>query len=155
MLDNGGESAAPRRADRKAPIRPRYRRPEPERPATRPVSVWIVSLLLVGSGVLGAAYVSMLLEEVTFHPEGDEVVAGLAFSMLLAGVQVAIGVFVFVGAGFGPALAMVVCALDIVVVIVGAATDRLGSGQSWLAVGFYGALLFGLAGAKIHAWCQL
>lgn len=154
MLDNGGESPTRRPAGRKAPIRPRYRRPGPERPAHRPASVWIVSILLVLFGVLGAVVGVLFAEDAVSHGEEDEVVAAAIFAILLAGAQVVSGVGVFVGWARGRTLAMLVCAANVVLVIVGAATDRVGSGQAWLSVGFYGALLFGLAGPKIGDWCR-
>jgi hypothetical protein len=146
MSDNGG--------GRKPPVRPRYRRPEPERPAARPASVWVVSLLLVAVGVLGAIASALLLDDAISHGEEDEVVAAAVFSLLLTGAQVFGGVGVFAGWGRGRRLAMLVCAANVAVVVVGAATDRVGSGQAWLAVAFNGALLFGLAGPKIGDWCR-
>jgi hypothetical protein len=147
MSDNGGTGREP-------PIRPRYRRPEPERPATRPASVWIVSILLVLFGVLGVVVAALLLDDAISHGEEDEVVAAVVFALLLAGAQVVAGVGVFVGWGRGRTLAMAVCAANVMIVIVAAATDRLGSGQSWLTVAYNGALIFGLAGPKISDWCR-
>ncbi|BCB77196.1 hypothetical protein GCM10022251_57150 [Phytohabitans flavus] len=146
MADNG--------TGRKPPLRPRYRPPEPERPATRPASVWVVALLLVLFGALGAVIGALVVEDAVSHGEEARVVAAGVFAMLLAGTQVVAGVGVFVGWAQGRVLAMLVCVANVVLVILAAATDRLGSGQSWLAVAFYGALLFGLAGPKIHAWCR-
>jgi hypothetical protein len=139
---------------RKPPLRPRYRRPEPERPASRPASVWVVSLLLALVGVLGTVAGVLVVQDAVAHGEEDEVIAAGVFGVLLAGAQIVGAVGVFVGWGRGRVLAMLACAANIVLVIVGAATDRLGSGQSWLAVAFYGALLFGLAGPKISHWCE-
>ncbi|MDQ7908580.1 hypothetical protein RB614_29020 [Phytohabitans sp. ZYX-F-186] len=147
MADDGG-------AGRKPPLRPRYRRPEPERPASRPASVWVVSVLLVLFGVLGAVLGVLLVRDAVAHGEEDEVVAAGVFAVLLAAAQVVSGVGVFAGWARGRVLAMLVCAANVVLVIVGAATDRVGSGQSWLAIAFYGALLFGLAGPKISDWCK-
>ncbi|MGN9906722.1 hypothetical protein ACTMTJ_04115 [Phytohabitans sp. LJ34] len=139
---------------REPPLRPRYRRPEPERPARRPASVWIVSILLVLFGALGAVVAALLVEDAVSHGEEDEVVAAAIFAILLAGAQVVAGVGVFVGWARGRTLAMLVCAANVVLVVVGAATDRVGSGQAWLSVAVYGALLFGLAGPKISDWCR-
>lgn len=139
---------------RKPPLRPRYRRSEPERPARRPASVWIVSLLLLLFGVLGVVVGVLLVQDAVDHGEEDEVVAAAVFAVLLACAQVVAAVGVFVGWARGRVVAMLVCAANIVLVIVGAATDRIGSGQSWLAIGFYGAVLFGLAGPKVSDWCR-
>lgn len=139
---------------RERPLRPHYRRPEPERPARRPASVWIVSILLVLVGVLGAVLAVLLVDDAVSHGEEDEVVAAAVFAVLLAGAQVVSGVGVFVGWARGRTLALLVCAANAVLVIVGAATDRVGSSQGWLSVAFYGALLFGLAGPKVSDWCR-
>jgi hypothetical protein len=152
MPDHDGDGVFERRPAGRQPLRPRYRRPE--RPATRPASVWIVSILLVLFGVLGVIVAALLLDDAISHGEEDEVVAAAVFALLLAGAQVVAGVGVFVGWARGRTLAMLVCAANIVLVIVAAATDRLGSGQSWLAVAYNGGLLFGLAGPKISDWCR-
>jgi len=139
---------------RQRPIRPRYRPAEPERPATRPGSVWVVSLLLVTIGVLGVVVGALLLADAIDHGEEDEIVAAAVFSMLLAAAQVVGGIGIFVGWGRGRVIAMLVSALLIVLVIVAAATDRMGSGQAWLTIALNGALLFGMAGPKISDWCR-
>ena len=147
MTDKGGDRSKP-------PLRPRYSRPAPPRPETRPPSVWVVSLLLVLFGLLGALLGAYLLEDAVSHGEEDEVVAAIVFSLLMSAAQVAAGIGVFVGTAWGRKAALTVCGLTIALVVVAAATDSMGSGQAWTAVAVNGALLFALLGEKVHTWCR-
>lgn len=134
------------------PLRPRYRRPTPSRPSKRPGSVWTVSLFLVLFGLLGALVGGVLLEDAVSHGEEDQVVVMAVISVLLSLVQVAVGIGVFVGKRWGRSGALLICAINVAVVIVGAALDSVGNGQAWISVAVNGALIFALLGEKVHTW---
>ncbi|GAA4703377.1 hypothetical protein [Phytohabitans rumicis] len=135
-------------------MRPRYSRPEPPRPERRPPTVWVICLLLAALGLLGAFIGALLLQDAVSHGEEDEFIAAVVLSLLLSATQVASAAGLFFGRRWGRTGALFVCAAHIVVIIVGAATDSLGSGQAWSGVAVNGALVFALLGPKVHDWCR-
>src|SRR6185436_14840055 len=87
MLDAGGDPVE-RDAEREV-LRPIYHHPQPPRPASRPVSVWVISLIIVTLGLLGA-YVGYLgLKDALDHGEKERVVAAYGLGTAMSVAQLA------------------------------------------------------------------
>jgi hypothetical protein len=154
MLDAGGdpvERDTDHHTEREV-LRPVYRHPQPQRPASRPVSVWIIALIVVTIGLLGAYVTITALIDAVDHGEDDEVVAAFGLGALLSAVQVATGVALFAGARWGRTGALTLCCLTIVFAAVGAMLGTVSSAQ--LAIGFAVnlMLIFALLGPQVYAW---
>jgi len=133
------------------PLRPTYARQRPPRPDVRPRSVWVLSSLLVLVGVAGALVSAILLADAIDH--GDEDVVPFAVAgLVMAALQIASGVGLFVGVRWGRTGALLICAASILLVVAPVLGDaEFGPGQ-WFGVVFYGSMLFALTSENVHRW---
>jgi hypothetical protein len=150
MLDAGGDPVE--RDTERRPLRPVYRRPAPERPTSRPVSVWVIALVLVALGLL-AGYVGVaVLADAADEPGEDPVTVVFGLGAVAVAAQVVMGVGLFAGARWARTGALALCALTLVLAIAGALTERMAGGQLWLNLALNLTLIFALLGPKVYAW---
>ncbi len=133
-------------------LRPVYRRPPPDRPKSRPPSVWVIALILVTFALLGSYLGTTALIDAVDHGADEEVVVAFGLGVLLSVALLVMGSALFAGARWGRTGALALCLLNIGLAAVGGVTDRLNSGQLWFALAGNLVLIFVLLGPQVYAW---
>jgi hypothetical protein len=121
---------------------------EPERTAV----VWVVAIALVLVAALGIVVGALIFQDLTSHGEEGASVALAATAVVLAAIQLASGVGVFVGAGWARPAALILCVVNLIAGLL-SMLDGTSPPATLLGLVVNFALLLALSGEKVRAWC--
>ncbi|GAA0906475.1 hypothetical protein [Virgisporangium aurantiacum] len=149
MVDTNGDPVE--RDTARRPLKPHYRRAVATRPVFRPVSVWVLSVVLLLISLVNLlAGLAAFLDAVD---HGDEDAVPLSLGRAAVGAALLVcTIGIFVGARWGRVGAASLCALNFVATLISAMNGTIGGFAVILALSVNLVLGFWVVSPRVDAW---